>query len=498
MKLSTCGISLLVLVLATCSGAQTPPSPAAPSTPDVLTVSTKHVIKLAGVDLAYTATAGTIPIKSDDNEVEGRMFYVAYTKDGAAPGTRPLIFAYNGGPGSSSTWLHLGALGPQRAAMRDDGTMPAPPYHVVDNQETWLPDADIVMVDAMGTGYSRLTKPEFGKNFYGINQDVRAFSEFIRAYLTANQRYSSPLFVCGESYGGIRSAGLAGRLLEKGIALSGVIIISGTMNFGTLDSSRGNDTPYVGFLPSLAATAWYHKRLSPRSQGSLKKTVAEVEAFAEGEYANALHRGTSLSAKESDHIASKLSEYIGVSKRYALQSHLRVSEFRFFKELLREEGKTVGRLDSRLTGTDSLQVGDSPDYDASDAAVTPVFNSCINDYLARDLQVKTDLVYRITGYGNIGEWDSPKGGYADTSESLRTALVQNPYMKVMFACGYYDLACPHFATHYSVNHMDLEAKQLANISWSYYPAGHMMYIEKSSREKLHKDVALFIQSAIKS
>ncbi len=472
---------------------QAPPS----STVDVPTSTSKHVIKLGGIDLAYTATAGTLDIKSDDNETEGRIFYVAYTKDGAPVGKRPILFAYNGGPGSSSTWLHLGTLGPQRVAMKDDGTMPPPPFHTVDNQETWLSDTDVVMVDAMGTGYSRPAKPEFGKKFYGIQQDLHGFAEFIRTYLSTYQRFSSPVFIAGESYGGIRSAGLAGTLLNQGIALNGVIIISGTMNFGTLDTARGNDTPYIGFLPSMAATAWYHKRLSPRLQTNLTSTVKEVEEFAHGEYAHALLQGSDLTPQESDHIATKLSGYLGLSKKYVIQSHLRVPEFRFFKELLRDQGLTVGRFDSRLTGSDSIQVGDFPDYDASDAAITPVFNSCINEYLTKDLKVKTDLIYRITGYANIGEWEMPRGGYADTSSYLRSAMVQNPYMKVMFACGYFDLACPQFSTHYTVDHMDLEPKQLANISWKYYPAGHMMYIEKSSREKLHQDVSAFITSALR-
>jgi carboxypeptidase C (cathepsin A) len=267
------------------------------------------------------------------------------------------------------------------------------------------------------------------------------------------------------------------------------------MNFQTLDGARGNDLPYVSFLPTYAAVAWYHKKLAPKWLNSDVRTVTkEAEKFAEGDYALALQRGSSLSPDEETRIVKRLSELTGLKEPYLRASHLRVPEFRFFKELLRDEGKTTGRYDARLTGTDSLSIGEYPEYDASDAATTPVFYSCINDYLPNELGYVTDLRYRI--FNPEGHWDNDvEEGYPDTSDDLRRAINQNPYMKLMFACGWYDLACPYFGTHYTINHMDLSPKQLANVSWQFYPAGHMMYIERSSREKLVKDITSFIAGA---
>ena len=458
-------------------------------------VATKHSIIIKGSKIDYTATAGYLPIKNEAGETEGRIFFVAYTKDGESAATRPVTFAYNGGPGSASLWLHLGTIGPRRVPMNDDGSLPKPPYQVVDNQESWLPATDIVMVDAMGTGYSRLAKPEYGKKFFGVRADIRGFGEFIRSYLSKNGRFKSPVFLAGESYGGIRTAGLSSYLLNNGIALNGAIIVSGTMNFQTLDGARGNDLPYLSFLPTFSAVAWYHKKLAPKYLNADVRTVtAEAEKFAEGDYAAALIKGSSLSPAEEAKFAKRMSELTGLKEAYIVGSHLRVPEFRFFKELLRDEGKTTGRYDGRLTGTDALPIGDNPEYDASSAATTPVFYACINDYLANELGYSTDLRYRI--FNPDGPWDNDVDeGYPDTSEDLRQAINQNPYMKVMFTCGWFDLACPYFGTHFTVNHMDLTAKQMANISWQFYPAGHMMYIERSSREKLAKDVTSFITGA---
>lgn len=458
-------------------------------------VETKHSITIHGQKIAYTATAGYIPIRNTEGEIQGRMFFVAYSKDGADAAKRPVTFAYNGGPGSASLWLHLGTIGPRRAQMNDDGSLPKPPYHLVDNQESWLPETDIVMIDAMGTGYSRLAKKDYANAFYGPQADISSFGEFIREYLSKYHRFSSPVFIAGESYGGIRSAGLSDYLLDHGTALSGVIIVSGTMNFQTLDSARGNDLPYIGFFPSFATVAWYHKKLSPEMQAkSVEEVAHEAESFASGEYANALQRGSSLSDTEKEQVAKRMSELTGLKETYILQSHLRVPEFRFFKELLRDEGLTTGRYDARLTGKDATEAGNGPEYDASDVAVTPVFYSCMADYLSGELGYVSDLKYRMWNEDRAG-WPDNSDGYLDTSDSLRQALNKNPYMKVMFCCGWYDLACPYFATRYSVNHMDLGAKQMANISFHYYPAGHMMYIEKSARESLSKDVATFIEGA---
>lgn len=453
---------------------------------------TQHSITIGGQKIGYKAIASHMPIRNESGELQGEMFFVAYIKDGEDPKTRPLTFAYNGGPGSASLWLHMGALGPRRVAMNPDGSMPKPPYHVVDNQETWLPSTDIVMVDAMGTGYSRLAKPDMGKQFFGVQADIRAFAEFVRAFLARYGRFSSPIYLAGESYGGIRTAGLSNALLGNGIALNGAIIISGTMNFGTLDAARGNDLPYIGFLPTLATTAWYHKKLSARLQKmTVEQVASEAEAFAGGEYASALMKGTDLTPEEEARIAKRISELTGIKESFVKDAHLRVSDWRFYKELLRESGQTVGRLDSRLKGTDAVEVGDGPDYDASGAATGPVFYASICDYLSNELNYKTEAKYRMWNTDG-GGWDQDQGAITDTTEALRQAMVQNPHMKLLMVYGWYDLACPFYAAKYSLRHMDLKKQALDRISWQYYTAGHMMYIEEASRIKLGKDVATFI------
>jgi len=454
-------------------------------------VQTKHSIQLGSGSLSYTATAGTLPIRNNQGEEEIRMFYAGYTKENAGA-DRPIIFAFNGGPGSASLWLHMGALGPKRAALNGDGSLPAAPYKLVDNKETWCEWADVVMVDAPGCGYSRLTKPEFGKKYYSVRGDAQAFSEFIRMYLTRNKRWSSPLFIAGESYGGMRVGILSKTLLDNGIGLAGAIIVSGTLNFGNLDAGRGNDLPYITYLPTYCATAYYHKKLSPRLMKDFKKSMAEAEAFASGEYAAALTKGDALTDVEKDKMAAKVAEYTGVSKTFVLRSHLRISDYRYYKELLRDEGKKIGRLDSRLTGTDANESGEGPETDPSSDAITPPIVSSLYNYLSTDLNYQTDVKY--FPYKPDGGWEFG-GGYADTSEDFRACLAANPHMKVMICCGYTDLACPYYAIQYTINHMDLPKAARSNIEWTYYMAGHMMYIDTASREKLHSDVGAFIKRA---
>jgi len=459
------------------------------------TTQKKSSIKFQGGVLAYTATTGTLALKNDAGEAEGEMFYTAYTKDGADVSTRPVTFCYNGGPGSSSIWLHMGTIGPRRTDFKDDGTLPKPPFKIVDNQETWLDVTDVVIVDAPGAGFSRVPKPENNGKFYGVRQDLDAFVRFIRRYLAKYNRFSSPIYLAGESYGGVRTAGLLSQLLDSGIAVSGAIIISGAMDFATLDrSTSGVDLPYIGFLPSLTATAWYHKKLSPRLQKSLPATLKEAEEFALGDFASALVKGTRLTPAEFDRIAKRYADLTGLSEKFVKQCNLRVNEFRFFKELLRDEDKIIGRLDGRITATDPLPIGDGPSDDPSSTAITAPIFSTWQEYFANELGYKTDQRYRIFN-DTAGSWPSNQNdGPIDTSGQLRDALLKNPHLKVLFTCGYFDLACPYFATQYTVNHLDLRKAQLDRISWTYYPAGHMMYIEKSSREKLAKDVRAFFKA----
>lgn len=457
--------------------------------------TTKHSINLPGGSLNYTAVAAQIPLKNENGEIECRMFSVSYLKDGAETHSRPVTFAFNGGPGSATLWLHMGALGPKRAPMNDDGTLPAPPYQAVDNPDTWLDFTDVVLIDAPGTGLSRIANPGLASKYFGVQPDIAAFTAFIKNWLTVHHRWNSPLFVAGESYGGIRGSGLSASLWRSGIALNGFVSISGTSNFLTLDGMRGNDATYVGFLPSMAATAWYHKKLAPRFK-DVDSVVKETQEWIDKEYASALERGDSLTDKEKDHVASKLSEYLGISKKYILGSNLKITERQFFKELMRDEGYTIGRYDGRLLGRDELKVGDrGSGGDPSDDATTAPFTTSLNDYLENDLQLKMEIPYLNSG--NVRPWAEPEGSYAETATDLRNVIGRNPHFRVLYCCGYYDLACPLNATVFTVNHMGLDAKSRAHVSFQYYPAGHMMYIEKSSRQKLHEDVKKFEAAALK-
>jgi len=481
-------IALAAATIFMAAGAQTPATPP-PPTYEIPTAVTHHALAAPSGPFNYTATAEQIPLKSDTGEVECRMFCVAYTKDGADPLSRPVTFAFNGGPGSATLWLHLGALGPKRAPMNDDGSLPKPPYRAVDNADTWLDFTDVVVIDAPACGFSRLLKPEFGPKYFGLNPDIQAFTSFIHKWITIHNRWSSPLFVAGESYGGIRGSGLSDSLFQDGIAIDGFISISGSSNFMTLGGLRGNDLGYMGFLPSFAACAWYHHKLSPKFK-DVGALVLETQKWIDNEYGPALLRGDSLSPSEKDHIAAKLSEYTGLTKEYCLGSNLRVNDFQFFSELLREQGLMIGRYDGRLVGKQEFKVAAlSSGDDPSDEAVSAPFTASINSYLINDLQVKTDLPYLPSG--NLTSWNMGDGSFPETASRLRNVLTRNPHFRVLYCCGYFDLACPLNATMYTVNHMGLDPESLARVSYKYFPAGHMMYIEKSSRAKLHDDVKQF-------
>lgn len=454
---------------------------------------TQHSVNLPTGRLDYTATAAQIPLRNAEGETECRMFYVAYEKDGAKSKDRPVTFAFNGGPGSATLWLHMGGLGPKRAPMPDDGSLPAPPYEALDNPDSWLDFTDLVVIDAPAAGFSRVAKPELGKKFFGVRQDIDAFTKFIKTWLTEHNRWKSPLFVAGESYGGLRGSGLTQSLFQSGIAINGFISISGSNNFLTLDGMRGNDATFIGFLPTMAACAFYHKKALPRFK-SVEEVVAETTKWVDEEYGPALLRGNSLSDKETDRIATKLGEYLGLSKKYCLGSNLRVPEFAFFKELLREEGMAIGRYDGRLISKEELKVGGQQSNDASDTAVTPPFISSLHDYFQNDLKIKTSLEYNT--FGNVYPWQNPEGSYAETSTDLRNVMSANKHLRVLYCFGYYDLACPFNASIYTINHMGLDAETKSHISYAYYPAGHMMYIEKYSRKKFHDDVMKFERDSL--
>ncbi|RPI25075.1 MAG: peptidase S10 [Acidobacteria bacterium] len=466
--------------------------------PEEKPIETKHEIQVNGRSLKLTATTGMMPLKNEKGETEGRVFFIAYVADtNQGLGRRPLTFSFNGGPGSSSVWLHLGALGPKRVKMLDDGGMPSPPYQLVDNEHTWLEVTDLVFIDPIGTGYSRAAKPELGRKFWGLRGDIESVGEFIRLYLTRYERWSSPLFLVGESYGTTRAAGLAGYLVERsGIAFNGIMLVSSILNFQTAEFDKGNDLPYVLFLPTYTATAWFHKRLPADLQADLKKTLAEVERFAGSEYTLALAKGDALSASERTAVVRQLARFTGLSESYIAATNLRITQPGFCKELLRDQRRTVGRLDSRFKGIDEKATGERPEFDPSMAAIRPPYTAMFNDYVRRTLGYKTDLNYYILGGGITGPWEFPQGQFADTSESLRSAFSKNPSMKLFVASGYYDLATPYFATRYTLAHMGLDRSQLSHVSTSDYQAGHMMYIDIGELARLKKDVAAFITSSL--
>jgi len=452
---------------------------------------TQH--KIGG--LSYTATTGMLPLKDEFGETEAGIFYVAYSKDGLKePRDRPLMFSFNGGPGSSSVWLHLGAVGPKRVTLESDGNLPAPPFELVDNPETWLEHCDLVFIDPVGTGYSRPAKKEDAKKFWGLQGDLDSITEFIRLYLTRANRWASPLYLVGESYGTMRAAGLSSRLINSGIALSGIVLVSSILNFQTARFTKGNDLPYILFLPAYTATAWYHGKL-PHFKG-LADALKEAEEFASGEYTLALTKGDLLSEAEHASTRSKLARLTGLSEAYIESTELRINIHRFCKELLRSERRTVGRLDSRLKGIDESASTENPQYDPLMTAVLPPYTQMVNDYLRRTLKWETDVPYYIFNPGQLWKewgWGDAGAGYPDTSEALREALSKNPHMKVFVASGYYDLGTPYFATEYTLSHLGIDPSLRGNISTEYYESGHMMYIEEKSLAKLQKDIAALLK-----
>jgi carboxypeptidase C (cathepsin A) len=459
-------------------------------------IVTHHEIHVGGRVLRYTATTGLMPIRNTDNdEIEANIFFVAYTLDNAGP-NRPLMFSFNGGPGSASIWLHIGAIGPRRVKMLPDGSMPPPPFELIDNQQTWLDQTDLVFIDPVGTGYSRAVKKDLAKKFYGVKGDISSVGEFIRLYLSRYQRWTSPLFLVGESYGTTRAAGLSGYLIDKGIALSGVVLVSSVLNFQTLQFSRGNDLPYELYLPSYTATAWFHKKLpADLQQRELPGLLREAEQFAAGPYASALGRGDDLSAQERQSIVDQLARFTGLDRNVIDENDLRIKQWVFCGELLRRQREIVGRLDSRFTGP--LSTGPQGDfYDPTMAVIRPPFTATFNNYVRADLGYKSDLEYNVLG-GLQWDWGSAGEGFPDTSDSLRQAFVKNPYMKLFVASGYYDLATPYFATQYTLNHMNLDPQQHGKITLGYYDAGHMMYLRSDSLDNLKRDVSGFLSNALK-
>lgn len=466
---------------------------------EVPPVATHHQVQAGGRTLHYTATAGHLPIKDAAGTTDALMFYVAYTLDGASPNERPVTFAFNGGPGSASIWLHMGVLGPRKVVLEKEGFLPAAPYRLEDNASTLLDKSDLVLVDAIGTGFSRPSTGATGKKFWGVQGDIESFSEFIRLYITRNERWSSPLFLLGESYGTTRAAGISNYLAEHGISFNGIVLLSTVLSFQTLEFNKTNDLPYALIVPSYAMIAAYHHKLAPELAQNLEQMRKEVEQWASNDYTLALAKGDALTPAERQAVIDRLARYTGLSKEFLDETNLRVDVRGFTHRLLADRKLRVGRLDGRFTGPDPLGFEDTPFYDPA-GMVEPPFVSVFNDYIRRELGYKTDMPYYISAHDAWGRafqwnWGSSDEGFTDTATALRQAMVKNRYLKVLVIEGYYDLATPYYAANYSMDHLDLTPEYRKNISYTTNSAGHMVYLDSASLVKMKADVAAFIDAS---
>jgi len=464
---------------------------------EVPPVVTHHSITVGGKVLNYTAATGRLPIKRGDGKIEAEMFFVAYTLDGQQASQRPLTFAFNGGPGSASVWLHMGALGPKRVVLQANGFMPAPPYRLEDNPNTLLDRSDVVMVDAMGTGYSRAANAELLKKFLGVQGDVQAFGEFIRLYLSRYDRWSSPLFLLGESYGTTRAAGISGYLADHGIAFNGVTLLSMAVDFQTLEWNKSNDLPYVLLVPTFNMIAAYHHKLAGDLTADPDKMRQEVVHWAENDYALALGTADAMTPDQRRKIVEQLSRYIGLRPEVIEARNLRIDVPTFTKELLLDQKLVAGRLDGRFT---SPNPDDERFYDPSGSAVLPPYTSVFNNYVRDELNYKSDMPYKVFAYDESGfqkwEWGNAVEGFPSTAGGLRSAMIKNPYMKVLVMEGHYDLATPFAAANWTMDHLNLDAKFRSNVSYATYDSGHMVYIDRDQHTKMKNDLVQFMEKCL--
>ena len=479
------------------------PAERLPEAADQISI-TRHKGRIGRREIAYTVTCGTMVMKeetekegkSEGEKARARVFFIAYTLDGVEDkARRPITFSFNGGPGSSSVWLHFGVLGPRRVELDAEGRASPPPGRLVPNEFSLLDASDLVFIDPVGTGFSRMVEGEKVKEYHEYKRDLESVGAFIRLYVSRYGRWSSPKFLIGESYGTTRASGLAGHLLERyGMYLNGVMLVSCALDFALLRFDPANDLPPTLFLPTYCATAWYHKRLAPDLQKkTLRKLLDEVEAFAAGEYAAALFQGARLPSKARKDLVKKLARYTGLSPEYIERTDLRIEIFRFCKELLRDQGRTVGRLDSRYTGIDRDSAGEEFEFDPAMVEIYGAYAAAANDYYRNDLKFDADLPYEVIKplYLDWG-WKDYANRYAAVGETLRKAMSMNPHMRVLVASGYFDFATPHFAADYSLDHLGLAPELRDNIAVTYYEAGHMMYAHRPSLEKLAAELRRFV------
>ena len=475
---------------------------------------THHQVTVNGQPLRYTATAGRMPIKNGEGVTEALMFYVAYTVDGATAAARPLTFAYNGGPGSASIWLHMGALGPRTVSLDPQGFMPRPPFRVHDNPYTPLDRSDLILVDAIGTGWSRPADAAAARKYENPEGDIQAFGEFIRMYISRNERWSSPLYLFGESYGTTRSAGVAGYLQGRGIIFNGIGLLSMALNFQTLAFSPANDAPYPWNVPTYMAIAYYHHKLSPQLQQALDQCQANADApcaplqqaeqWAITDYSAALARGDAMSAQERQNVVDRLSQYTGLSKQIIDEFNLRVDVGTFDHYLLLDQRLRVGRLDGRYAlpepGFPSGR-GQQQFTDPASTATTGPFTMTFHNYVRTELNYKTDMPYYTSAqqsgmflWSSAGTTPAPGGsqGFQEEITPLRAAIVGNPFLKVLVMEGFYDLATPYYQAEYTMHELNLPANYQKNVSYARYWSGHMVYLEQKSHAKMQHDWDTFI------
>jgi carboxypeptidase C (cathepsin A) len=462
---------------------------------------TEHELTLGGKVFRYRATAGYLVLKEtketkDEKEREkpkANVFFIAYTLISDAPvARRPVTFAFNGGPGSSSVWLHLGGLGPKRVVTTTQGESTPPPYQLTDNESTWLGETDLVFIDPVSTGYSRAAKGEDAGQFHGYEEDLHSVGDFIRLYTSRYQRWSSPKFLVGESYGGVRAAGLAEYLQDRfGLYCNGLILVSPALDWRTISLGAGNELAYSYFLPSCAAAAWYHGKLPGKK--SLAAVLAEAEAFAKKEYALALLDGDAVTVDERARVAAKLADLTSLPKEYFLLRHLQLDPGRFRQKLLEAEGRGLGRFDARVQGI-AFRPGEETGFDPSFEAVAGAFTATLNDYVRGTLKFESDLPYEILA--DVGPWKTASGRYLNGADSLRHAMITNPALRVWVASGYYDLATPYFTIDRIIHGLNLDPAIRGHIRQTVYASGHMVYTVPSEREKWTRDFREWIAATL--
>jgi carboxypeptidase C (cathepsin A) len=505
-----------IVALLCCSavlGAAPPPAPsptaspspaAAPNEAGILPDSvTDHSVTIGGTPYAYSARAGTLVLTNAKAQPAAAVFYTAYTVSGA---DRPVTFVYNGGPGSSTMWLRMGSFGPVRVVAGNGRPSGPPPYRIEDNPYSLLDKTDLVFIDMPDSGFGRIIGAGTPKEFFGVDQDVAAFGQFIERYISKFGRWNSPKFIFGESYGTTRSAALSDYLLQHGVTLNGVILQSSILNFA-LDYGNGEpnatgDWPYVFYLPTEAATAWYHGKIRSRP-ADIGTFLNQVETFATGEYLEALYKGNRLDARERDAVAAKLSRYLGIPENYVLESNIRVPYDRFQRELLRGQGVVVGRLDSRYTTYGLHEASnEGPPWDPTDSSIDGPYTDAVNEYIREDLKYNPPIPYRANIYDIIeksGGWDDSHNQRYPTNVApdLADAMTQNPDLKLFSANGYYDFATPFFATMYTLQHLELARPLQQNITYGFYQAGHMIYLDPASLAQYKSDLARWYDSALR-